>query len=739
MNQNKLLKEIRDRAFKNFIFDPLDEDARSLFLETNQLYLVTERDEEDDEFPSGFDDEGEDTGGFDIFGGDDDDSTQQTAFRKVRLIQGSPVDPPFGLKAALCFDSVNEYESAVLKALQDIQAGQVESLLAKAGTFEPYVKDKMDRAKKKYDDVMKDLESARMSGTSGQSRKEFTYQSFLADELGNITRSDLPEELRKRFLSKRAGDLGKFISRDQVGATVTGVGAGELEFLARMFYMSVGGTNPGVASKIKVGEGVSREKIAEQEKGLLDLAPRTVGYNSLRTLRDYLSHAVREALQPVVREMRIDEFIDRGIDHVLDGISQGKYNFENANLAAWAFQVMKNKAKDLLKAVVDYEYDDTNAANWTSTMSFPLGVYSKANPEKALALKESGILNFNSVDTEKKYTIKGESEKFFRYVYEDEYNFLEDLRASNGFYSDAEMGQKETAGRKKKYLEDSPLYYQNLSLQQRKNFMTSMPKERFATAEDFPEISTAQVPVLDAKGREAKALEVTQKVQGYLDNVVKDIYNKIISDTSNKYGQKGIMSYLKYNQDLVQKLIKGLLNFGMYKFQRDHYDFVTSPETYLEEFFKDVYESSYPGKDLPNTISNGKSEIPVFQKGARSGESFMQDMRRIILGTGAESREALPLAMKGDKESDDEFRKRILSKASGEMKKAGGFLIQNPNYLRGIYKILAKMSAQALVGRNASKSVDESTKNIKYIISEIRKDFTAYKNQITKNFIQSWN
>jgi hypothetical protein len=152
-----------------------------------------------------------------------------------------------------------------------------------------------------------------------------------------------------------------------------------------------------------------------------------------------------------------------------------------------------------------------------------------------------------------------------------------------------------------------------------------------------------------------------------------------------------------------------------------------------------VFQSEYPGRELPNTISNGKSEIPVFEKNARSGESFMQDMRRIVLGGGTEGREALPLAMKGDKESAEEFRKRMLTKSSGEMKKAGGFLIQNPNYLRGIYKMLANMSVKALVGREGSKGVDESTKNVKSLINEIRKDFTSYKNQITKNFVQTWN
>ena len=741
MHQYKLLKEIRNKAFKNYIFDPLNEEARSLFVETNQLYLIAERDDDDNEFADQYDDDSEETGGFDIFSDDDDDdgTGSQFAFRKVKLSQSGPIDPPFGLKAALCFDSVNDYEDSVLKAIQQMQAGQTEDLLSKAGLYAPFVEDRMKRAKKKYDDVLKDLEDARMSGASMDKRKEFTYNSFLADELGNITKSDLPKELRNKFLSKRSGDLGKYISRDQVGATVTGIGAGELEFLARMFYMSAGGSNPGVSSKIKVGESVSRETIAAQEKELLKLAPGTVGYNSLRTLRDYLSNAVSEALQPVVKQIHLSEFIDIGIDHVLDGISQGKYNFENANLAAWAFQVMKNKAKDLLKKVVDYEYDDTNAAKWTSTLTFPLIVYSKAKPEAALSLKGNKLLDFTSVDTEKKFTIKGENEKFFKYIYDNEYDFLEDLRASNGYYQDAEMGQKETAGRKKKYLEDSPVYYQNLSLQQRKNFMTSFSKSRFIDSEDFPELSASQIPALDVKGREEKALETTKSMQGYLDNVVSDIYNKIISDTSNKYSQKGIMSYLKYNPELVKKLIKGLLNFGVYKFQRDNYDFVTSPETHLQEFFKDVFESEYPGRELPNTISNGKSEIPVFEKNARSGESFMQDMRRIVLGGGTEGREAFPLAMKGDKESAEEFRKRMLTKPSGEMKKSGGFLIQNPNYLKGIYKMLANMSAKTLVGREGSVGIDESSKNVKSLISEIRKDLSIYKKQITKNFIKSWN
>lgn len=748
MHQYKLLKEIRSKAFKNYVSNPFDDEVRSLFLETNQLFLTTEADVADDDDEDNSEEEGENwdysgdggDGGFNIFGDDEDeDSTRQSSFRKVRLIHRNPVDPPFGLKAALCFDTVNEYELSVIKTLQKLQAGEVENMPVAAGIYEPFVHDKLKTAKKKYDDALKNLDTARMSGTSLNPRKELTFQSFVADEFGNIVQSDLPKNLRAKFLSKSNGDLGKYISRDQVGATVTGVGAGELEFLARMFFLSVGGSYPGISGKIKIGESVSKDKIEEQEQELYKLAPSTVGYNSMRTLRDYLSHAVREALQPIVREIRLDDFIDIGIDHVIDGISQGKYRFENANLAAWAFQVMKNKAKDLLKKVVDYNYDDSRAADWTSTLSFPLVVYSKANPQAAISLKTDKLLNFSNVDTEKKYSIKGENDKFYKYFYDNEYDFLEDLRTSNGFYKDAEMGQKETAGRKKQYLKDSPLYYQNLSLMQRKKFMTSLPKERFATAEDFPELSTSQVPVLDEKGREAKALETTKNMQGYLDNVVSDIYNKIISDTSNKYSQKGIMSYLKYNPELTKKLIKGLLNFGVYKFQRDHYDFVTSPETYLQEFFNDVFQSEYPGRELPNTISNGKSEIPVFEKNARSGESFMQDMRRIVLGGGTEGREALPLAMKGDKESAEEFRKRMLTKSSGEMKKAGGFLIQNPNYLRGIYKMLANMSVKALVGREGSKGVDESTKNVKSLINEIRKDFTSYKNQITKNFVQTWN
>lgn len=751
MHNIKLLKEIRDRAFKTYINDPLNEESRKLFFESNKLFLTTERDEEDEEdFEFSNSSSDDENSGFDIFSDDDsvDTAGAESPLRKVKLIQRNPVDPPFGLKAALCFDSVSSYEKSVIQSIAKLQKQHAkdEDLISTAGLYEPYVKDKLDRAKKKYQDALRDLEAAR---EIDKTRTELTYDSFVADELGNISPSDIPKNLRSKFLSKREGDLGKFISRDQMGATVTGVGAGELEFLARMFFVSVGGSYPGISNNIKVGER-SREESSNQEKQLYELAPSQVGYYSLRTLRDYLSHAVREALQPIVNEIHIDEFVDIGIDHAMDGIAAGKYNFDNANIASWTFQVVKNKAKDLLKRVSDYKYDDSIASNWTSSLSFPFSVFSKANPSKALDLKSKGVLHFEMVDIGKTYSIKSEKDKFFKYTYNNEYDLLEDLRISNGFYSSVGAEAQKVAGRKKQHLEDSPVYFQNLSIQQRKNFMTSFSKAKFIDPEDFPELSTSKVPVLDSKGREEKALETIKVMQSYIDGVVNSIYDKIVSDTSNKYSQRNIMTYIKNNPDLSKKLIKGFLNFGVYKFQRDHYDFVTSPETHLQDFFNDLYKSEYPGKDLPQTISNNKAQIPM--------KTFVQDMRRIVLGTGVANREYLPLALSGEEaseeqfkkmmltklkpnpgESEEEYKKRVMSAPQEEMKMSGGFFIQNPEFLKDLYKNLRNMSVKTLVGREGSVGLDESFKSVKSLIIEIRNDFESYKKQITKNFIKSWN
>lgn len=745
MHQYKLIKEIRSKAFKKYISDPFDDEARKVFVEANRLFLVTEKiddDDDDDQFDPFSSDDDENNSGFNIFGGGedqgDDSGAQASPFRKVKLIQRDPIDPPFGLKVGLCFDSVSEYQDQVLQAIKNIQAGNVQRLSVISGIYEPFVKDKVGRLKKKYQDVLKDIENATRTGTSESPRKLATFEDFVVDELGNITKAEM-SQYNQRFLSKSDGNLGQYISRNQVGATVTKIGAGQLEFLARMYFMSVGGSHPGIVSAIKVGESVPREQIVEQEKELYRLAPSTVGYHCLRTLRDYLSHAVVDALEPIVDEIHLNDLIEDGMDKVMDAISSGQYKFGNANVAAWAFQIIKNLGKDYLKKITDYDYDDTKAVNWAMTLSFPYDLYSKANPSGAESLKSSGLLNYKTVDTEKAYNIKGEQGKFYKYVYDNEYDFIDDMRASNGFFDDAEMGQKETAGRKKQELPDSPLYFKNLSLELRKRFMTSLPKLRNLDSTSFPEISTSQVPALDTKGREILAKNVTNEMQQYIGNVVSDIYNKIISDSSNKYSQKNIMSYLKYNPDLVKKIIKGLLNFGVYEFQRDNYKFITGPETYVGEFFNDVFTAEYPDRDLPTTISNGKNELPIYQKSARSGESFMQDIRRIVLGTGTASREILPLALKGDKESDEEFRRRAMTDQKGKMNKSAGFLIQEPKYLRALYKMMAQMSANALVGRSGSKGVDESSRRIKSIISEIRKGFDTHKKQVTKNFIQSWN
>ena len=789
MHQYKLLKEIREKAFDSYYKDPLNEEARSLFLETNKLYLTTERDEEDDENQdfSGEDDESQGLG-FDIFGIQDE-------FDNLSLDSIDPIDPSFGLKAALCFDSVNNWEATMLKSIQEMTPKEAEIAPVMAGPYEKYIKDRVGRAYKKYRDVVQDVENARMNpsmqtGSTTPPRTEFTFSDALKDEFGNMTPSDLPQEQRSKLLSKRRGNnLGLYISKN--GDTISKVGAGQLEFLARMVYMASGGQHPGIASEIKTTEGVSREDIQKQEEAMFRLAPSTVGYNCLKTLRDYLSHAVKKAIEPIVQKGNIDDFIQQGLDKVvygdpeavarkkeeleaeandaveniekaeeegvkasLGGIAGGKYTFEMANLARWSFQVIKNRAVDLLrKHETDYLFDETKAVNWIQTKSFPLTVYSKAKPERAKELKAEGVLRFFDVDTGKTFNIKGENDKFYKYTYANESDFLNDLRISNGDVDSVEVTGRDGERKRVKVSSEEmklvgPLHYSKISLEQRKYFMTSMPKTRFLDTQDFPEVSTAEIPEFTPEEREDKAREIVEskKLQDYLDNIVNDMYNKIVSNpaSQNKYGQKNISAYMKSNEFLTKKLIKAFLNFGVYTFQKDHYQFITKPQNYYQEFFDDMYKSEFPRTSVPSTIKSGDKEMPMYQprvKGVSGSiQSFLPELRRVILGSGPYSYESVPLLMKGDKESDEEFTKRLMTDPkSGEMAKSAGFLIQNPDYIRNIYKVLSQMSADAVVGRRKPKPVDESAKNIKSLISEVKKGLEAYKNQITKNFIKSWN
>lgn len=776
MDDKNLLEELSDRAFKIYLENPDNDYARHIMLESNKLFLSVQeekknngktKDEDDEDNEESNQNDSEEDGNeknepelIDLFG--DDEVAFDISYKEV-------VDPLFGLKAGLCFDSVTEFEMAIIK-----QIGEDENLnlLMGANMYEKYVT--TNSKQKKYKDVERDYEKASIE-TAGGKRLPLAFDLASNPEkqhfVINYIRSNTNKN-NKVFISHKDYGMEKYISYDLGKSEIYPVGAGQLEFLARMVYTATGGQYPGIASSILVSG--DRTAAQNREQALFELAPKTIGYNCLRILRQYLTKAAKQILQPIIQKRHFHDFIPSGVDAVINGIRKGQYTFENANLASWAFEVIKNESIDLLKPITNYKLDVDKAYKYISEQD-KIQFYSKANPDEAKAMREkirkvtdNPQASFSEVDSERFKTIK--NSKYFLYKYDNMNSFFEDIKRANGFYSDAEEGylrtvdpaSKKSQGAPIKNIKQSPVYFGNVRKDFKEKFMTSVPKSILMQPGDI-ETSSDVIQAKEELPREIKAREkaaekLSLAMVGELRKIVDDIYLKIIEAPAkqNMYGHKSVVSYMKDNPRLTKDLMLALLNYGVYKFQKNNWKWYTAPQKYADEFLKDIEDSGFTGQDMPKFVRNNDgTTLPMYD--SSSPVSFLNEIKRILIGTKYLGSNLANLALRGDRESDEMYKQLASQGPGGTPKASVPFLLREPSYLRRIYETMQKIHSDAVVGREniraekpydyvppttdrelGIRNVNESTEKIKTLIKMMRKKINSEKNNINLNFLNSW-
>lgn len=766
MYSKRLLEELSDRAFRIYLENPDNEYARHVMLESNKMFLSVQeakkKKEDGDAEGSGEEGSGEET--------PQDPTSQDNEPELINLFgddeaefdveSNDVVDPLFGLKAGLSFDSVTDFQMAVIKSIGE---DETLDLLLGDNIYEKYITGKT----RKYQDVEKDVEKASVE-TVGGKRAPLAFDLASNPEKQHFIINYIKNKNNKVFIAHKDYGMEKYISYDLGNSKIYNVGAGQLEFLARMVYLAVGGEYPGISSRILVSGDRSMAEAREQL--LFNLAPGTVGYNCLRILRQYLTKAAKKVLEPLIQKRHLHDFIPSGVDAVINGIRKGQYNFEEGNLARWAFQVIKNEAIDLLKPMTKYNLDIDKTYNFMMNQGFPLKFYSKANPDLANKMREqirkvteNPKAGYTSVDTENSITEK--NSKYFVYTYDNMQSFFEDIKRANGYYPNAEFGyltnEKNVKGAPVKYLKDSPVYMGNVRKDFKQKFMTSIPRSRFmepGSIETTSDVVQAKENLpRDIKAREDAAEKLSLAMADKLKSIVDDIYNKIIEAPAkqNIYGHKSVVSYMKDNPDLTKRLMLGILNYGVYKFQKDNWEWYTAPKSYGDEFIKDIEDSGFTGEGLPTFVKNKNGNImPMYSKGGKI--SFLNDIKRILIGSEYLGRDLANLALSGDEESDEQYKKLASQKGTGETQASVGFLLREPSYLRRIYQTMQDMHDDAVVGREniraekpfeytppkdkelGIRNVDESVNNIKKLIKIMKKEIVNEKNNINSNFLKTW-
>jgi hypothetical protein len=538
--------------------------------------------------------------------------------------------------------------------------------------------------------------------------------------------------------------MANAISSNTLKGTISPEGAGELEFLARMYYSASKGLNNTIEipSSIKMQSGVSRETAQEQENFLLNLGEGSlkgkIADRCKAILEVYLILVAEKVLQPVLKFENVQDYAYEGVQHALRklvGVSDevadvSSYDFDYANIGAWAYTVVRNYAIDQLKGYTNLKFDNSKAADLASGLSFPFNIISKVPTDQAV-----GLFSKSQVKQDKR---TGKS--YFVYTYNDKQSFLKDLQAANGFEYDVASSKDkegETRGRKAIYQTNNPLYYKNVSDTFRGNFMTSIKK--YIPSEEGSE---EMVSPIEKKEAELMAANLVDKIKGDLSNVSKDIIEKIISEPdSEKYGQNKIKSFISFNKDLAASILLRMFGYGIYKFVEKEsikekrkrekeiaagnkpsspegtYDWMTKPELYLDDFILSLQDNNYLGQGLPSEVTNkqGKKNVPI--------REFVQLLKKVTLGSGTEGRE-LEKYFKAGKEETEEFKNLVKSK---------GYLLQNPAYLKNIYSLLRQLPSGTELGSAPQARLDEKIVKIQNLINELKSDFENYNKILLKS------
>lgn len=763
--ENSILLELRAKALKLFIENPLNEEVIKVFNETFNLGILKESE-------------------VDIFGAEFNPEELEKFISTKNIVQKNIIDIPFGFKVSLCFGSLTP---AIQGVVAKFEAGQPEEMIK---IFEPecyenhliYLKQKgiggigggqkTGDLQLKYTGAKKDYDIETSKKYQETSKMPACYKNFGYDEeTGKFSVSQMTADFRTKWASGNRSKMGQSVSSDVINGTITDTGAGQLEFLARMYYAAIKGmdqTLP-IPSKISTSEnGIDAETTRLQETFLLNLddgALRAkIADRCRQTLAKYLTAAVKHILAPIIRYPRIEDYAYEGIERALNAVvgipnkpcgnpdkkvekeeenTNDKYNFENANIAAWAFQVTKNCSIDKLKKDFYYKFDLNSAINWSTGQSYPFSLWSKiphgTSDNKGSFVK---IVDKNTNQPITKKSSDG-SVIFYKYKYKNENDLLRDLFRANGYDENVESNCAKTedqlgapererknapgAGRPQIYVPCSPVYYKNVDLNTRKNFMNLVPKLDTADLYNQTQEEEEELAARNSQQGTPEETRIYSEVTYKIRKILEDIYTKIINadkTDDGEYGQSTISSIMKENKDVIIRIMFNLLNYGVYQLDKDNYTWRSNPEKYLDNFVKDIKDNFPKGKNLPSSLRSKPSK--KFPEGKEFKISYViSQIRKVLLGSGTEGPEMSAL-FRGDKE-------KFASSSSSK-----GFLIKNPNYLVALYNLLQQLPTQRVLGRSEPTKFDENTKNISSLISEIKNEINNYEKQILKNLKKTW-
>jgi len=227
-----ILNEIRLKAQEIFLSNPFDERARKVFLEACLKQIIKEEDDSFDLFSAPLD------GGL---------SSQEKLIKQIAGSfvenQRSVVDPAFGMKAAICFGEATEFQKYMLKSIEDMNFESEEnSTVNPEAIYSPYEREKgqidtgqpgtekkIGASQAKYDGVLKDLWKAKFQGSKSI---EKTSPIVIAKDLASAY-----------WVPFDRSKMANAISSSTLKGTISPEGAGELEFLARMYYAASKGLN----------------------------------------------------------------------------------------------------------------------------------------------------------------------------------------------------------------------------------------------------------------------------------------------------------------------------------------------------------------------------------------------------------------------------------------------------------------------------------------------------------------
>lgn len=728
LNKTMTIDQIVIKAQKVFLTDPLNEEAKNLFIKSYRTKLLRESDEK-----------------FDLFGLAKQEFSDED-LKKIELVERKVDDPPFGMKASICFGSLNQFYSEIINEIENENISEeMQKTLDIETIVGPYIRqkgkvditgtgtqEKTGEKQLKYAGAMKDYTLATDKRFNSQKLRPVAYKISLTDD----DKEKIKQKVQLAWIPFDRSKMANTISTKGIGGQISATGAGELEFIARMFYACSKNLNEAlpISGKIDLQAGYSASMVKKQETDLINLGngifKSKIADRCKSILETYMILATENLLKPDVRYEHLQEFAYEGvqkainkligIDQVSDEISEGKYDFSQANVGAWIFKVARNFAIDKLKQFTRRIYDNKKAAEWVYSLEFPYSIESRLPFEQA----KGSFKDTKEVENPKT------GRKQYYYIYDDKVNFLKDLQTANGFYYDVDEQDPSKRGRKKIYQKNNPLYFGNLDPNNRGQFMTTITKE-------IPDYSGEQA---DKTGMEVKE---AQTIKLEIFNICKEIVDRITQEfDKDKYGQAKINSFLKFNKDLAANIIFRMLNYGGYKFVAKEtrkektlrlknkelpygtYDWKTKPEEYIDEFIDSLNKNENFGQGLPASVkSKFGTEMPI--------REFVQLLRKILLGSGTAGPELKKSFLTGKGETE-EFQD-LLSKI-----KTKGFLLQNPSYIRRILSLLSQIPSYVSLDENRKNKKTNAIEKIKNLIQELKMELKNYNlNLYNKNILKN--